>query len=81
MLILRGVALKHLVPLCSRRIERPASYLSSQCPADRFFLAHSTGVPSISQCSVAQPALHNLDFGHLRHLVPLGAFQRQLRPR
>ena len=23
----------------------------------------------------------NLDFDHLRHLVPLGAFQRQLRPR
>ena len=30
---------------------------------------------------MAQPALHNLDFGHLRHLVPLGAFQRQLRHR
>ena len=30
---------------------------------------------------MAQLALQNLDFGHLRHLEPLGAFQRQLRPR
>ena len=25
--------------------------------------------------------LQNLDFDHLRHFVPLGAFQRKLRPR
>ena len=31
--------------------------------------------------TVAQLALQNLDFDHLRHFVPLGAFQRQLRPR
>ena len=31
--------------------------------------------------TVSQLALQNLDFDHLRHFVPLGAFQRQLRPR
>ena len=31
--------------------------------------------------TVAQLALQNLDFDHLRTIVPLGAFQRQLRPR
>ena len=30
---------------------------------------------------MAQLALQNLDFDHLRTIVPLGAFQRQLRPR
>ena len=30
---------------------------------------------------MAQLALQNLDLTHLRHLVHLGAFQRQLRPR
>ena len=30
---------------------------------------------------MAQLALQNFDYDHLRHLVPLGAFQRQLRPR
>ena len=30
---------------------------------------------------MAQPALQNLDFDHCAKKVPLGAFQRQLRPR
>ena len=36
-----------------------------------------SGIPS----AVAQLALQNLDFDHLRKKVHLGAFQRQLRPR
>ena len=31
--------------------------------------------------SISLLSRKNLDFGHLRHFVPLGAFQRQLRPR